>query len=223
VGSDWDNILIAQANDKTIEGKSIAGAAKERGEDAWTTFFELLSMGGVSVNPKSMNEEQKHLALRIPFVSFCTDAPPTNIESATGAHPRAFGSFPRVLAQYVRQDRVIGMEEAVRKMTSLAANRLNLFERGRIRNRNGGRPCGIRSGAHSGYSDLCETTGFSRGHFTRACERQVRGRKWAWHADDGWASAAACAVDPSICSRNCKIPAPVCEQFLLQIKYHHCV
>jgi N-acyl-D-amino-acid deacylase len=132
VGSDWDNILIAEANDKALEGKSIAAAAKARGEDAWTTFFELVRTGGVSVNPKSMNEEQKHLALRTPFVSFCTDASPTNISSATGAHPRAFGSFPRVLAQYVRQDRVVGMEEAIRKMTSLPANRLSLFDRGRI-------------------------------------------------------------------------------------------
>jgi N-acyl-D-aspartate/D-glutamate deacylase len=131
-GSDWDNILIAQANDKSLEGKSIAGAARARGEDAWTTFFELVRTGGVSVNPKSMNEEQKHLALRTPFVSFCTDASPTNIETATGAHPRAFGSFPRVIAQYVRQDRVIGLEEAIRKMTSLAANRLSLFDRGLI-------------------------------------------------------------------------------------------
>jgi N-acyl-D-aspartate/D-glutamate deacylase len=55
-----------------------------------------------------------------------------DIETATGAHPRAFGSFPRVLAQYVRQDRVIGLEEAIRKMTSLAANRLRLYDRGRI-------------------------------------------------------------------------------------------
>jgi N-acyl-D-aspartate/D-glutamate deacylase len=131
-GSDWDNILIAQANDKAIEGKSIAEAAKERGEDAWTTFFQLVRTGGVSVNPKSMNEEQKHLALRTPFVSFCTDASPTNIATATGAHPRAFGSFPRVIAQYVRQDRVISLEEAIRKMTSLPANRLSLFDRGRI-------------------------------------------------------------------------------------------
>jgi N-acyl-D-amino-acid deacylase len=132
VGSDWDNILIAQAKDKTMEGKSIAEVAKARGEDAWTTFFELVKTDGISVNPKSMNEEQKHLALRTPFVSFCTDASPTDIASATGAHPRAFGSFPRVLAQYVRQDRVIGMEEAIRKMTSLPANRLSLFDRGRI-------------------------------------------------------------------------------------------
>jgi N-acyl-D-aspartate/D-glutamate deacylase len=91
-----------------------------------------MKMGDVSVNPKSMDEAQKHLALRTPFVSFCTDASATNIETATGAHPRAFGSFPRVLAKYVREDRVIPLEEAIRKMTSLAANRLSLFDRGRI-------------------------------------------------------------------------------------------
>ena len=132
VGSDWDNVLIAQANEKALEGKSVAAVAKLRGHDVWTTFFDLVQQGGVSVNPKSMNEEQKHLALRTPFVSICTDSPPLDIETATGAHPRAFGSFPRVLAQYVREDRVIGLEESIRKMTSLPANRLSLFDRGRI-------------------------------------------------------------------------------------------
>ncbi|MBK5293453.1 MAG: D-aminoacylase [Acidobacteriia bacterium] len=132
VGSDWDNVLVAQANEKSIEGKSVAAIAKLRGQDVWSTFFDLVRAGGVSVNPKSMNEEQKHLAMRTPFVSICTDSPPLNIETATGAHPRAFGSFPRVLALYVSQDRVIGLEEAIRKMTSLAANRLGLYDRGRI-------------------------------------------------------------------------------------------
>jgi N-acyl-D-amino-acid deacylase len=132
VGSDWDNILVAQARDKSIEGKSVAAIAKLRGVDQWALFFDLVRQGGVSVNPKSMSEEQKHLALRTPFVSFCTDASPTDIATATGAHPRAFGSFPRVLAKYVREDRVIPVEEAIRKMTSLPANRLGLFDRGRI-------------------------------------------------------------------------------------------
>jgi len=132
VGSDWNNILIAQASDKSMEGKSLAEAAKLKGKDAWDLFFELVQQGGVSVNPKSMDEAQKHLALRTPFVSFCTDASPTDIATATGAHPRAFGSFPRVLAHYVRDGKVVSMEEAIRKMTSLPANRLSLFDRGRI-------------------------------------------------------------------------------------------
>ncbi|MEP7366206.1 MAG: D-aminoacylase [Acidobacteriota bacterium] len=132
VGSNWDNILIAQAPDKSVEGKSVAEVAKVRGADEWATFFDLVKMGSVSVNPKSMDEAQKHLALRTPFISFCTDASATNIDTATGSHPRTFGSFPRVLAEYVRADHVIPLEEAIRKMTSLPANRLSLFDRGRI-------------------------------------------------------------------------------------------
>ena len=134
VGSDWNNILVASVGgglDKAYEATSIAEIAKLRGADEWTAFFDLAATDSVSVNPKSMNEEQKHLALRTEWVSLCTDAPPTLI-TATGAHPRAFGAFPRVLAQYVREDRVLSLEAAVRKMSSLAANRLGLHDRGRI-------------------------------------------------------------------------------------------
>ena len=134
VGSDWNNILVASVGatlDKAYEAKSIAEIAKLRGTDDWAAFFDLAATNSVSVNPKSMNEEQKHLALRTEWVSLCTDAPPTLI-TATGAHPRAFGAFPRVLSQYVREDRVLSVESAVRKMSSLAANRLGLYDRGRI-------------------------------------------------------------------------------------------
>ena len=133
-GRNWDNILVASVGngvDKRFEGKSIAEIAKMRATDDWTTFFDLLQMGEVSVNPKSMNEEQKHLALRTELVSLCTDAPPTPL-TATGAHPRAFGSFPRVLGKYVREEKVISLETAVRKMAALPANRLGLYDRGRI-------------------------------------------------------------------------------------------
>jgi N-acyl-D-aspartate/D-glutamate deacylase len=85
----------------------------------------------VSVNPKSMNEEQKNLAFRTEWVSLCTDAPPTPI-TATGAHPRAFGAFPRVLSHYVREEHVLSIESAIRKMSSLPANRLGLHDRSRI-------------------------------------------------------------------------------------------
>jgi len=133
-GRNWDNILIANVGDgidKHFEGKSIAAVAKLRGTDDWTTFFDLLGLGEVSVNPKSMDEEQKYLALRTEWVSLCTDAPPTPL-TATGAHPRAFGAFARVLGKYVREDKVITLENAVRKMAALPANRLGLYDRGRI-------------------------------------------------------------------------------------------
>jgi N-acyl-D-aspartate/D-glutamate deacylase len=135
VGSNWDNVLVSNVKapvDKRYEGKSIAEIAKLRGQNEWDTFFDLVAAGGVGVNPKSMNEEQKHMAMRAEFLSICTDAMPANPETTTGAHPRSFGAFPRVLAKYVREDKIISLEMAVRKMTSLAANRLRLYDRGRI-------------------------------------------------------------------------------------------
>jgi N-acyl-D-aspartate/D-glutamate deacylase len=79
-----------------------------------------------------MNEEQKREALRAPFVAIDCDDAPTNPATAASAHPRAFGTFPRVLAKYVRDEKVIPLEDAIRKMTSLPANRLRLWNRGRI-------------------------------------------------------------------------------------------
>src|SRR5262249_25722947 len=132
VGSNWDNVLVAQVGeggDKKFEGKSIAEIAKMIGKDEWSTFFDLVQSGDISVNPKSMNEEQKRLALRSEFISFCTDSEPMDAAKATNAHPRAFGSFPRVLAEYVREEKIITLEMAIRKMTSMPANRLKLYDR----------------------------------------------------------------------------------------------
>ena len=135
VGQDWNNVLIARVPDdldKSYEGKSLVEIARTRNSDPWTTFFDLVEAGIVSVNPKTMNEEQKHQALRAEFMSICTDSWPMNAATATSAHPRAFGAFARVLAKYVREEKVITLENAVRRMTSLAANRLRLHDRGRI-------------------------------------------------------------------------------------------
>ncbi|MDQ6708869.1 MAG: amidohydrolase family protein, partial [Acidobacteriota bacterium] len=135
VGKEWNNVLVASVSpgiDKTYEGKSIAQIAAMRKEDEWNTFFDLVQSGEVNVNPKSMDEEQKRIALRTPWVSVCTDSEPLNIRTATNAHPRAFGSFARVLAKYVREEKVITLEQAVRQMSSLPANFLQLYDRGRI-------------------------------------------------------------------------------------------
>jgi N-acyl-D-aspartate/D-glutamate deacylase len=59
-----------------------------------------------------------------------TDASPVNPETTASAHPRAFGAFPRVIAKYVREDGVLSLEDAVRRMTSMAARRLGLHDRG---------------------------------------------------------------------------------------------
>lgn len=135
VGRNWDNVLIAQVDegmDKRFEGKSIAEVAKLRSVDEWTAFFDLVQAGQVQVNPKSMNEDQKHQALRTEWISVCTDAPPTDIATTSNAHPRAFGSFVRILSKYVREEKVISLAAAVRQMSSLPANQLHLYDRGRI-------------------------------------------------------------------------------------------
>jgi N-acyl-D-aspartate/D-glutamate deacylase len=140
VGKNWDNVLIASAGpkgDAALSGLSIQEVASRRGADAWDVFFDLIQGADVFVCPRSMDEEQKRQALRAPFVAIDTDAAPINPATAAMSlsqsyHPRAFGAFPRVLAQYVREERVISLEDAVRKMSSLAANRLKLMDRGRI-------------------------------------------------------------------------------------------
>lgn len=134
VGQDWDKVLIVEAGpaNRDLVGLSVQGAAEKRGADPWELFFDLVQAGGVGVTPESMNEAQKHAALRAPFVGLDTDAPPTNPATAASSHPRAFGAFPRLLAKYVREEKVIPLEEAVQKMTSFSANRLGLHDRGRI-------------------------------------------------------------------------------------------
>ena len=133
VGMDWNNVLIVSAPgsvDPDVVNRSVAEAAEVLGTDPWNAFFDLVQAGGVSVNPLSMNEEQKWAALRAPYVMIDTDASPVNPASVSSTHPRAFGAFPRVIAKYVREDGVITLEEAVRRMTSLAAERLGMEDRG---------------------------------------------------------------------------------------------
>jgi N-acyl-D-amino-acid deacylase len=135
VGKNWDNVLVVQVPakvEKRFEGKSVQEIAALRNADVWDTFFYLVQQGGVDVDPMSMNEEQKQQALRAPFVSIGSDAEPMNPLTSTYAHPRTFGTFPRILRMYVREENVISLETAIREMTSLPANQLHLWNRGRI-------------------------------------------------------------------------------------------
>ena len=84
----------------------------------------------------SMSEDDVRAALRHPLVSVCSDASsPTDKQRAenVGMHPRAYGSFPRVLGKYAREEKLFSIEEGVRKMTSQAAARANLGDRGVLR------------------------------------------------------------------------------------------
>jgi N-acyl-D-aspartate/D-glutamate deacylase len=135
VGKNWGNVLITEVgpdSDPAVVGLSIQEAAAHMGKDVWDAFFDLVAARGTGVCPESMDEAQKHLAMKEPFIAFDNDTQPTNPKSVASVHPRAFGAFPRILAKYVREEKVIALPEAIRKLTSLPAAILRLQKRGRI-------------------------------------------------------------------------------------------
>jgi N-acyl-D-amino-acid deacylase len=147
----WDNewleingpedILIASVNDKQLEkylGKRVSEIAAAWHEDAIDTIFDLLLKGntGVGVAVFGMTESDVVLALQQPWVSVCNDYEATSPEGILGAahpHPRAYGTFPRILARYVRQEGKLSLADAIRKFTALAAQREHLSDRGVIK------------------------------------------------------------------------------------------
>lgn len=136
VGHDWDRVVIGQATDSRyadLVGNTVAAIAKARGEDPWDTFFNLVRSGAFAL-PQSMTDANKILAMQQPFVSFCTDVGPAG-GSRIASHPRAFGSFPRLLSRYVRDLGAISLERAVAQASAAAANDVLAYDRGRIAER----------------------------------------------------------------------------------------
>jgi N-acyl-D-aspartate/D-glutamate deacylase len=149
--SDWDNewqsvpgpdaVQIATvANPKLldIQGKTLADIAKARGTDPMDTLFDILIEDDAEtfVAVFAMSEPDIELAAVQPWVSFCNDSSGTSPEGPLAKefpHPRAYGTFPRVLRRYVREERRMRLEEAIRKFTSLPASRLRLTDRGVIK------------------------------------------------------------------------------------------
>ncbi|MGH9453501.1 MAG: N-acyl-D-amino-acid deacylase family protein, partial [Terriglobia bacterium] len=135
VGRNWGNVLVADVPpgiNPQFAGMSIAEIAQVRGTDPWTVFFDIVEHGNSTVNCRSMNREQKREIYSKDFVSISSDAEPTDPAVSPHAHPRAFGTFPRILARYVRQEHLLTLPDAVRAMTSLPADQLKLYDRGRI-------------------------------------------------------------------------------------------
>jgi N-acyl-D-amino-acid deacylase len=96
----------------------------------------IADRGNSGVVISIMNPEDVRAAVVNPIVSYGSDSAAQAQDgplSKTKAHPRAFGTFPRILAQYVREEHAMRLEEAVRKMTSLAASRVGLMDRGILR------------------------------------------------------------------------------------------
>ena len=138
----WDGIVLSNAHNPEnakYEGKTMTEIAKEMGKDPADAAFDLVSQGQGRVVAiyHMMSEPDIDTALRFPWTSIGSDAgaaaEPGGIDATGLTHPRSYGNFPRVIAKYVRQEHVITLEDAIRKMTSWPATRLRLEGRGSIR------------------------------------------------------------------------------------------
>ncbi|HEV2121712.1 MAG TPA: D-aminoacylase [Chloroflexota bacterium] len=136
--SAWHDILIANCrSDRSLQGRRIAEIAVERGEDPFPVTFDLLVENGGFVGCVffTMSEADVRTVMRWPHTMIGSDASSTAPYGPLGEsrpHPRAYGTFTRVLGHYVREDHVLTWPEAIRKMTHLPASRLNLRDRGTL-------------------------------------------------------------------------------------------
>jgi N-acyl-D-amino-acid deacylase len=122
---------------KPLTGKTLAEVAAARGKSAEDTAIDLVIEDGsrIQVAYFSMNEDNVRREVAIPWVSFASDAEaqaPEGVFLKSSTHPRAYGNFARVLGKYVREEKVISMAEAVRKLSALPADNLRIEKRGRL-------------------------------------------------------------------------------------------
>ena len=134
-------ILIASVLDPALrhyEGMTVAEIATAEKKDALDAVFDLVAAGNDHVGAIyfSMNEDDLRYAMKQPWVSMCTDSGGVNPDgplSESKAHPRGYGSAARILGHYVREEHVLTLEDAVRKMTSLPAQKVKLTGRGLLK------------------------------------------------------------------------------------------
>lgn len=121
---------------RKYRGWRLSDIAEDTGKDWIDTAMDIVlaERRDVSTMYFLASEENVAMQLRQPWIKFGTDAGGLDPETATGlAHPRAYGTFTRILGRYVRDEGVLPLEDAVRKMTSAVATRLNIRERGFLR------------------------------------------------------------------------------------------
>ncbi|HEY8186622.1 MAG TPA: D-aminoacylase [Pyrinomonadaceae bacterium] len=148
---EWENIylgsggasgvLIGSVINRDLEamqGKRLSQIAEEQSKDPLDALFDLIlaDHGQTGAIYFMMSEDDMRAAMRAPFVSFCTDSGArANDGPLAGAksHPRGWGSYPRILGRYVREEHLLTLEQAIHKMTGLAAARVGLRDRGFLR------------------------------------------------------------------------------------------
>ena len=120
---------------RQYQGKRLSEIAKALHKDPRDALFDILIADGAFTENAvfGMSEPDVVLALQQPWVSIDNDSQGTSPEGLLGEehpHPRAYGTFPRILAKYVREEKVLTLEDAIRKMSALPAQRMRLTERG---------------------------------------------------------------------------------------------
>ena len=146
---DWENLgyfagpegmMFVEFKNKELRkytGKTLAEVAAEREQDPRDTIIDLVIEDGSRVGTVYflMSEENLEKQIRQPWVMFGSDAEAPAAEGRTlesGAHPRTYGNIARLLGKYVRDEKVIAMEEAIRRLSFLPAQTLGIRERGRL-------------------------------------------------------------------------------------------
>jgi N-acyl-D-amino-acid deacylase len=147
----WENLYLAAGSPdrillvgfkseklKPLTGKSLAAVAKMRGKDAIETIMDLLAEdeSRISTVYFVMSEENVKKEMAKPWISFGSDEAsqaPEGVFLKSNPHPRAYGNFARVLGKYVRDEKVISLGEAVRRLSALPATNLELDHRGQLK------------------------------------------------------------------------------------------
>ena len=141
VGGDWSRMLLVGLSDpdnKKYVGKRMSDVIADRGGDPLDVFFEFLLEEGGSVRTVYFHHDEPDMlyALKQPFTSVGSDGSAISKDgqfSDMQPHPRWYGTFPRVLGRYVREKEALTLPEAIKKMTSMNAEKINLKERGLVR------------------------------------------------------------------------------------------
>ncbi|HUP18811.1 MAG TPA: D-aminoacylase [Gemmatimonadota bacterium] len=135
----WDSVQVTSTEDDALawaRGRRLGELAGERGEEPYALLVRIMAAGGGGMVGFGMSEENVARMLAHPLSAVVSDASAratTGPLSSGSPHPRAYGTFPRVLGHYVRDLGVLPLEVAVAKMTSVPADRAGIGDRGRIR------------------------------------------------------------------------------------------
>ena len=148
---DWENIYLGSGGApgvligavvnrdlESLQGKRLSQIAEEQRKDPLDALFDLIlaDHGQTGAIYFMMTEADMRAAMRAPFVSFCTDSGARANDgplSGSKSHPRGWGSYPRILGRYVREEHLLTLEQAVHKMTGMPATRVGLRDRGALR------------------------------------------------------------------------------------------